>query len=183
MPSPTLVMYRNCTPFSQQSHLDGQSERNMCLLDWSDTRWESRVSSIETEWTQASNIREALLEVRDKATDPLTKVETQNLTEDFGLHRFLLCTVVWYDILNHLTHVSRGVSMQYPTMQLDVAVELLTNAKTSTSYRDTGFAAIRASAKDTCEEINVEAMLTEKRLSSNKHFACEAPEEPVGEMP
>ncbi|XP_034069533.1 uncharacterized protein LOC117544522 [Gymnodraco acuticeps] len=68
-------------------------------------------------------------------------------------------------------------------MQLDVAVDLLTKANMSlTSYRDTGFAAAQATAKDMCEEINVEAVLKEKRMrSTKKHFAYEAPDEPIAD--
>ncbi|KAG0715476.1 hypothetical protein GWK47_011851 [Chionoecetes opilio] len=66
-------------------------------------------------------------------------------------------------------------------MQLDVAVDHLMKAKTSlTRYRDTGFSAAQASAKDICDEMNVEAVLKEKRLrSTRKHFAYEAPDEPI----
>ncbi|XP_064101016.1 uncharacterized protein LOC135211682 [Macrobrachium nipponense] len=58
-------------------------------------------------------------------------------------------------------------------MQLDVAVDLLTKAKTfPTNYRRTGFASAQASAK--------EAVL--KRLrTTNKHFAYEAPHEPIAD--
>lgn len=70
----------------------------IALKSWSDTRWESRVKSIEAVRYQASNIREALLEVRKKVADPLTKVEAQSLAEEIGSYRFLICTVVWYDI-------------------------------------------------------------------------------------
>ena len=51
------------------------------------------------------------------------------------------------------------------------------NAKTSlTRYGDTGFAAAQVSAKDMPEELNVEAVLKEKKLrSTRKHFAYEAP--------
>ena len=68
-------------------------------------------------------------------------------------------------------------------MQLDVAVDLLTKAKPSlTNYRRTGFASAQASAKDMCEEMNVEAVLKEKRLrSTKKHFAYEAPDEPIAD--
>lgn len=60
-----------------------------------------------------------------------------------------------------------------------MAVGLLTKTKTSlTNYRGTGFASAQASAEDVCEEMNVEAVLKEKRLrSTKKHFAYEAPEE------
>ncbi|XP_034544579.1 zinc finger MYM-type protein 1-like [Notolabrus celidotus] len=153
----------------------------VALKTWSDTRWESRINSIEAVRYQASNIREALLEVREKVTDPLTKVEAQSLAEEVGSYRFLICTVVWYDILHHVNHVSK--LLQSPKMQLDVAVDLLTKAKTSlTNYRGTGFASAQASAKDMCEEMNVEAVLKQKRLrNTKKHFAYEAPEEPIAD--
>ncbi|XP_034058243.1 zinc finger MYM-type protein 1-like [Gymnodraco acuticeps] len=151
------------------------------LKSWSDTRWESRVNSIEAVRYQAPNIREVLLEVSDKVTDPLTKVEAQSLAEEVGSYRFLICTVVWYDILHHVNHVSK--LLQSATMQLDVAVDLLTKANMFlTRYRDTGFAAAQATAKDMCEEINVEAVLKEKRMrSTKKHFAYEAPDEPIAD--
>lgn len=153
----------------------------VALKSWSDTRWESRINSIEAVRYQASNIREALLEVRDKVTDPLTKVKAQILAEEVGSYRFLICTVVWYDILNHVNHVSK--LLQSATMQLDVAVDLLTKAQKSlSSYRETGFASAQASAKDMCEEMNVEAVLKQKRLrSTKKHFAYEAPDDPIAD--
>ncbi|XP_076062381.1 uncharacterized protein LOC143037722 [Oratosquilla oratoria] len=152
----------------------------VALKTWSDTRWESRINSIEVVRYQASNIREALLKIRE-VVDPLTKVEAQSLAEEVGSYRFLICTVVWYDILHHVNHVSK--LLQSPKMQFDVAVDLLTKAKTSlTNYRRTGFASAQASAKDMCEEMNVEAVLKEKILrSTKKQFAYEAPDEPIAD--
>ncbi|KAJ8357043.1 hypothetical protein SKAU_G00198370 [Synaphobranchus kaupii] len=46
------------------------------VKSWSETMWESRVKSIEA-WYQVPNIRDTLLEVRDKTTDALTKTEAQ----------------------------------------------------------------------------------------------------------
>lgn len=68
-------------------------------------------------------------------------------------------------------------------MQLAVAVDLLTKAKTSlTNYRRTSVASAQASAKDMCEEMKVEAVLKEKRLRSTKmHFAYEASDEPIAD--
>lgn len=110
----------------------------LTLKSWSEMRWENRVSSIEAVRYQAPNIRQALLEVRNKTTDALTKVEAQALAEEVGSYRFHICTVVWYDILSQVNHVSK--LLQSATMQLDVAVDLLMKAKASlTTYRDTGF--------------------------------------------
>ena len=152
----------------------------VALKTWSDTRWESRINSIEAVRYQASNIREALLKVRE-VSDPLTKVEAQSLAEEVGSYRFLICTVIWYDILHIVNHVSK--LLQSPKMQLDVAVDLLTKAKTSlTNYRRIGFTSAQVSAKDMCEEMNVEAVLKEKRLRSTKrHFAYEAADEPIAD--
>lgn len=157
-PSATLVMYRNFT---------------------TGVGAESHVSSIEAVRYQGPNIRETLLEVRDKTTDALTKVEAQALAEEVGSYCFQICTVVWHDILSQVNHVSK--LLQSATMQLDV-VPLMKAKASLTTYRDTGFAAAQAIAKDICEEMNVEAVLKEKRLrSTRKHFACEAPDEPIGD--
>ncbi|KAG7174488.1 hypothetical protein Hamer_G016380 [Homarus americanus] len=68
-------------------------------------------------------------------------------------------------------------------MQLDVAMTLLKNTKASlVSYHENGFVSAQASAKDMCEEMNVEDVLKEKRLRMMKrHFGYEAPDEPISD--
>uniref|UniRef100_UPI00359004C9 zinc finger MYM-type protein 1-like n=1 Tax=Myxine glutinosa TaxID=7769 RepID=UPI00359004C9 len=151
------------------------------VKSWSETRWESRVNSIIPLRYQASGLRDALLEVREKATDAITKIEAQSLAEEVGSFRFQICTVVWHDVLSKINTVSK--LLQSSTMQLDVAVNLLESTKSHLlSYRNDGFAAAQASAKDACEEMHVETVLKEKRLRSTKtHFAYEAPDEPVSD--
>lgn len=81
----------------------------------------------------------------------LTKIEAQSLAEEVGSCRFLVCTVVWYDFIYHVNNVSE--LLQSSQMQLYVAVDLLTKAKTLlTNYRGIGFASAQASAKDMCKE-------------------------------
>jgi len=49
-------------------------------------------------------------------------------------------------------------------------------------YRNTGFSSAQATAKEMCEEMNVEAVIKQKRLRTTKrHFGYEAPDEPIGE--
>lgn len=75
---------------------------------------------------------------------------------------FSICTVVWYGILSQTHHVSK--LMQSPSMQVDVAVSLLNRIeKDLQSYRATDFVTAQMSAKDICEEMNVEAVLQQKR--------------------
>ncbi|KAJ8346579.1 hypothetical protein SKAU_G00279800 [Synaphobranchus kaupii] len=118
-------------------------------------------------------------ETRSQGTDAITKIEAQSLAEEVGSFRFQICTVVWHDVLSKINTVSK--LLQPSTMQLDVAVNLLESTKSHLlSYRNDGFAAAQASAKDACEEMHVETVLKEKRLRSTKtHFAYEAPDEPV----
>ncbi|KAL6486779.1 hypothetical protein MHYP_G00034050 [Metynnis hypsauchen] len=139
---------------------------------WSETRWESRIKSVQAVRYQAGQVREALLEVRETAADPMVKVEAQCLSEEIGSYRFSICTVIWYDILNKIQHVSK--LMQSPSMQLDVVVDLLKKARDFlTSYRHTGFSDAQITAKEMCEEMNVEVVLKQKRLRSTKrHFSC-----------
>ncbi|KAK0148316.1 Zinc finger MYM-type protein 1 [Merluccius polli] len=92
------------------------------LKMWTDTRWESKVKSVEPLRYEAAAVREALIEVRDHTKDPIIKVEAQSLSEEVGSYRFSICTVVWYDILSQIHCVSK--LMQSPSMQVDVAKRL-----------------------------------------------------------
>ncbi|KAL1277057.1 hypothetical protein QQF64_023730 [Cirrhinus molitorella] len=133
----------------------------------SDTRWESRIDSIQAVRYQAGQVREALLEVRETTADPVVKVEAQSLAEEIGSYRFSICTVIWYDILSKIQHVSK--LMQSPSMQIDVAVDLLKKTRDSLdSYRSTGFMSAQTTAKEMCEKMNVEAVLKQRRLRTTK---------------
>ncbi|XP_071060220.1 zinc finger MYM-type protein 1-like [Pseudochaenichthys georgianus] len=149
------------------------------LKSWSETRWESRIKSVEAVKYQAGQIREALLEVRETTADPVVRVEAQSLAEEIGSYRFIICTTIWYDILYKIQHVSK--LMQSPSMQLDVAVDLLKKTGDSlTCYRRTGFSDAQTTAKEMCEEMNVESVLKQKRLRSTKRqFGYESPDEPI----
>lgn len=151
---------------------------NITLKSWSETRWESRLKSIEPLHYQAQAVREALIEVREKTTDPTVKVEAHSLAEEIGSFRFQICCVVWYDILSQINITSK--LLQSPNMQFDVAVGLIKkNKEHLTSYRATGFKDAQISAKEICEQMNTEAVLKQKRLRTTKrHFAYETSDEP-----
>ncbi|XP_076044693.1 zinc finger MYM-type protein 1-like [Oratosquilla oratoria] len=152
---------------------------DITLKSWADTRWESRINSVEVVRFQAAKVREALLEVRASTADPAIKIEVQALAEEVGSYRFSICTVVWYDILRKVQTVNKLLQSQ--CMHLDVAVDILKKDETSlVSYRDTGFADAQTSVKDVCEEMNVEAALKQKRLRTTKRqFSYEAFHEPI----
>lgn len=115
--------------------------------------------------------------MRETAADPVVRVEAQALAEEIGSYRFCICTAVWYDVLSKIHYVRK--LMQSPSMQLGVAVDLLKKTRDSfTNYRSTGFAAAQVTARQMCEEMNVEAELKQKRLRTTKtQFGYESPDE------
>ena len=126
-------------------------------------------------------MREALIEVRDNTKDPAIKHEAQSLSEEVGSYRFNICTVVWYDMLSAIQHVSK--LMQSPGMDADIVVGLLKKTERGLqSYRASGFVTAQMAAKDLCEVMNVEAVLKQKRLRSTKrHFSFESHDEPISD--
>ncbi|KAM4592407.1 zinc finger MYM-type protein 1-like [Odontesthes bonariensis] len=127
------------------------------VKSWSDTRWESRVNSVHAVRFQSAEVRDALLEVRDQAKEPIIKTEAQSLAEEVGSYHFAICCVVWYDILSKVQHVSK--LLQSASMQVDIALNLIQTTEASLStYRTTGFASAQVSARDVCGEMNVEAL-------------------------
>ena len=105
------------------------------------------------------------------------KIEAQALAEEVASFRFLICSVVWCEILTATNQVNK--LLQTSSMQLDIAVRLIDNAKTSLSRnRHSGFAEAVSTAKDHCEAMNIEPELKEKRLRNTKmQFAYEAADE------
>jgi len=152
---------------------------NITLKMWSDTRWESKIKSVEPVRYQAAAVRDALIEVRDHTKDSVIKVEAQSLSEEVGSYRFAICSVVWYDLLCKIQHVSK--QMQSPSMHVDVAVNLLKKTERGIqNYRATGFVAAQMAATDICEQMNLESVLKQKRLRSTKrYFSYEAFDEPL----
>lgn len=131
---------------------------------------------------QAAQVRDALLEVRDEGIVPAIKTEAQSLADEVGSYRFSVCTAVWCEILTNIQHVSK--LLQAETMQMDVAVDLLKKTEASlVNYRGTGFSSAKLSVKDMCEEMNVEAVLKQKRLQTTKRqFSYEAPGEGLSDF-
>ena len=151
------------------------------LKMWAETRWESKIKSVEPMRYQGAAVREALIEVRDHTKDSAIKAEAQSLSEEVGSYRFSICTVVWYDMLSAIQHVSK--LMQSPGMDVDIVVGLLKKTERGLqSYRASGFVTAQMAAKDLCEDMNVEAVLKQKRLRSTKrHFSFESHDEPISD--
>ncbi|XDV34378.1 hypothetical protein PO909_004542 [Leuciscus waleckii] len=154
---------------------------NLTVKSWSDVRWESRLKSVTAARSQIKEIRNALIEARQTVNDSVAKIEAQALAEEVASFRFLICSVVWCEILTTTNQVNK--LLQTSSMQLDIAVRLIDNAKTSLSrYRHSGFAEAVSTAKELCEAMNIEPELKEKRLRNTKRqFAYETADEPFSD--
>ncbi|CAB4058152.1 unnamed protein product [Lepeophtheirus salmonis] len=95
---------------------------------WVETRWESRIKSIQELKYQAEQVSEAFLEVKKAAADPVVRVE-----------RHCVC----YGVLCNIQYVSK--LMQSLSMPVGVAVNLLKHFLTT--YRKIGVAAAQIFAK------------------------------------
>lgn len=62
------------------------------VKSWSDTRWESRINSVKALRFQTAEVKDALLEVREKATDSMFKTEAQSLADKVG--SYSICSFV-----------------------------------------------------------------------------------------
>uniref|UniRef100_A0A3Q1FCV8 TTF-type domain-containing protein n=1 Tax=Acanthochromis polyacanthus TaxID=80966 RepID=A0A3Q1FCV8_9TELE len=128
---------------------------SVTLKTWSETRWESRIKSIEPLRCQAGKVRDALVNIWKKANNNIVEIEAHSLAEEIGSFRFQICCVVWYDILVMTNTVSK--LLQSVNMQLDVALNLIQTTKDNLiSYRTHGFLDAQATAKEICEQMNTE---------------------------
>lgn len=67
------------------------------LKSRSDNRWESRIKAIEAVHYQTKQVREALLDVRNKVTDRDKDRERLSNRQKLGLTVFFICTMVWHE--------------------------------------------------------------------------------------
>ena len=86
-------------------------------------RWESRLKSVTAARSQIKEIRNALIEARETVIDPVAKIEAQALAEEVASFRFLMCSVVWCEILTATNQVNK--LLQTSSMQLDIGVQNL----------------------------------------------------------
>lgn len=102
---------------------------NLTVKSWSAVRWKSRLKSVTAARSQIKEIRNALTEARETVDDSVAKIDAQALAEEVASFRFLICSVVWCEILTTINQANK--LLQTSSMQLDIAQ--IDNAKTSLS--------------------------------------------------
>ncbi|KAL7618807.1 uncharacterized protein LOC111896889 [Lactuca sativa] len=132
------------------------------------TRWESRVESVKAIKLQLVDVREALLQVGEKDNDAAIASEATSLAEkELSDYEFLVSTVVWYEVLNHVNIVSK--KLQSKDMHHDNAItEINKLIGYFKDYRETGFSKAIVEAKEIAIEMSMDPIFPQKRLIERK---------------
>lgn len=125
------VLHRIYTVFSQLTKrwkILRDNVEYLTIKPLSRTRLKSHVNSVRAIKTQASNVREALLQLAEKDNDPNIKSEVESLaTHGIGNFQFLLAMVIWFELLTVVNEVSKSLQKKKKKeedMCIDVAIEL-----------------------------------------------------------
>ena len=87
----------------------------LTVKPWSNTRWESRIKSVQAIRFQTPQIRSALIALEKASTDDrdsMTVSECQSLVSALENFEFLVGLVIWHDILFSINKVSKNCNLK-----------------------------------------------------------------------
>lgn len=135
----------------------------------SDTRWESRVRCTQAIISQAKEIRDALVEIKDNATDGVILNEARSLINEISSYQFLICLVIWHTVLVEINRISK--LMQSSNMQIGSAMELIKSVKQFLiHYRENGFEEAINQSTLIANGMDVDPVLNETRIRRQRRF-------------
>ncbi|KAJ3694897.1 hypothetical protein LUZ60_000274 [Juncus effusus] len=142
--------------------------KGFTVKELSQTCQESRIESIKPLRFNAPQIRDALVELANTTGDDNARVTAMTLIEsDLESFEFLLCVVIWYEMLFHVNIVSKLLQSEH--MDIYVAVEQLKGlVKFFEKYRESGFMEAMIKAKELAKKMGVEPKFVEKRIIHRK---------------
>jgi uncharacterized metal-binding protein len=124
----------------------------LTVKSWSNTRWESRIKSIQAIRFQTVQIRSALMALEKVATDDrdsMTVSECQSLVSALEHFEFLVGLVIWHDILFSVNKVSK--KLQSKIVSIDATLKHIEGVISYfKKYRDEGFTSSMDTAKKHC---------------------------------
>ncbi|XP_072146316.1 uncharacterized protein [Setaria viridis] len=143
----------------------------------SDTRWESRIKSVQPIRYQASQIISALKEVERTATDdPKTVSDAQSLVTALEKFEFIVGMIVWDDILSTINIVSKR--LQSKIVCLDATLKQIEGLILYfQKYREEGFNASIETAKSIASSMDIEPKFPTKCQGKRKKYFDEQNDE------
>ncbi|KAL7371932.1 hypothetical protein ABVT39_007116 [Epinephelus coioides] len=177
------VLQRLCTLFSSSmSHwaILKQHVKDFTVKPLLVTRWEARIQSVKALRYQMPEMIQALSALNDVAVekkDSETMSSAESILREMRTWQFLLCIVVWYNVLYQVNHASKIV--QSPTVSIQtVRTELAGVKNYLTDFRESGLAPCQVEAGEIAEVLGIDMRLPEKRIRTTKRqFLYESREE------
>jgi len=145
----------------------------LTVKSWSNTRWESRIKSVQSIRYQTPQIRSALKaleEVSALDNDPSTVSDCQSLVSALENFEFLVGLVIWHDILFSINKVSK--KLQSKIVSIDAILEHIEGVVSYfKKFRYEGFTSSMNTAKIISSELDIEPIFPTKRQKKRKkHF-------------
>ncbi|XP_049328668.1 zinc finger MYM-type protein 1-like [Astyanax mexicanus] len=146
--------------FSSSVHRWSILQRHVKLTvkNLSTTRWECRIESVKALRHQYPEMIEALSVLTEHAAekkDGETLYSAQNLCKELMSWQFILCVVIWYNVLFHINHVSK--LLQSPNMAIDAVKRETDHVKQFLQeYRDHGISSAKTEAREIAEKLQVD---------------------------
>lgn len=135
----------------------------LTVKSWSNTRWESRVKSVQAIRLQTSQIRLALKALEEASTDdPKSISEAQSLVSALENFEFLFGLVIWDRILFTINKVSKR--LQSKIVSMDTTLKHIEGVISYfKKFRDDGFTTCMDGAKTLASKMEIEPKFATKR--------------------
>lgn len=141
--------------------------KDLTLKQVCETRWEARITSVQAVRYQYVEVRDALIELNEKTDDPKTASEANSLVNHMEDFSFLVCLLVWHDLLFEINIISK--SLQGKGKGVSDAVYKFNNCLDFLDkFRENGYTNAVISARDIAEELEIQPIFPEKRIRRKK---------------
>ncbi|RXM99434.1 Zinc finger MYM-type protein 1 [Acipenser ruthenus] len=157
-----------------------QNHVKLTVKSLSTTRWECRIDSVKALRYQMPEVVEALTALSEQATekkDGETLSSSQSLCKELTTWRFILCVVIWYNVLYQVNRVSK--LLQSPSVSIETVKREIDGVKQFLQeYRDGGLASTQIDAREIAEKMQIDMTFPVERQRRTTHqFLYEGTEE------
>lgn len=157
-----------------------QHVTQLTVKSLSTTRWEARIDSVKVVRYFLPEVVNALsaLEAHSVAKkDTVTLSTATSIEKELLTWRFVLCTVIWYNILYQINRISKLV--QSPSVSLETLKrETASVRQYLENFRENGLHASETDGREMAEALDIERTFPAKRKrKTTKQFSYEGQEE------
>jgi hypothetical protein len=142
----------------------------LTVKSWSNTRWESRIKSVQAIRFQTPQTTSALIALEKASTDdPIAVSECQSLVSALENFEFLVGLVIWHDILFSINKVSKKlqskiVSSMLLSNTLKVSYHILRSIEMNVSLL------VWIQQKNIASELDIESIFPTKHQRKRKNI-------------